>query len=104
MARETVGDVYASSALALAFQDTLVLAQQKEMVAPSSTATELINFNETDKSALFFSLFDDLCQHRFLNAIVGFNDHCTSLVDLQDFDHFVALAPCKLLSQTLKTL
>ena len=93
IARETVDDVYASSALALAFQDALVLAQQKEMVAPSSTATELIDFNETDKSALFFSLFDDLCRHRFLHAIVGFNDHCTSLVDLQDFDHVVALSP-----------
>ena len=61
MAWETVGDIYASSALVLAFQDALVLAQQYEMVALAfNAATGLINFHETDKSALFFSLFDDI--------------------------------------------
>jgi len=81
-------------ALALAFRDALVLAQQKRLVKPApKAATDLIDFNETEKSALIFSLFDDLCRHRFLHAIVGFNNHCTSLVNQQDFDNFVELAP-----------
>ena len=64
LARETVGDVYSSMALALAFQDALVLAQQKRLVKPApKAATDLIDFNETEKSALFFSLFDELCRH-----------------------------------------
>ena len=62
------------------------------LVPASKAATDLIDFNETKRSALFYSLFDDLCCHRFLHAIVGFNNHCTSLVDISDFDNFVALA------------
>ena len=74
MARETFGDVFASSALALAYTKKNLALTECDLEVERHREL-LLEFNETDQSHRFFECFDTMCRRNFERAIIGFNDY-----------------------------
>ena len=90
-AAETLGDVFSSSSLSLAYKDKMLLLKEQRLVKESEK-DELLTFNETEKSQIFFDVFDKLCEHSLIRASCGFNDYNLPIIPLATFDDFVNLA------------
>ena len=95
---ETFGDHVATFALAHAYKTRCmeILLQPARMPitptpSPITSVDALLNFNEHEKTAAFFAVFDSYCRRRFFKIITGLNDHNHSLIPPEIFEHYVQL-------------
>jgi len=91
MAREMFGDVFASSALALAYTQKMLALAECDLEVESHREL-LLEFNETDQSHRFFECFDTMCRCNFEKAILCFNDYSKLFIDMACVDVYVDLA------------
>ena len=92
MSRETTGDFYASSALMTAYSNYMREVAEEELARIESDKDkidDLLHFNETMKSASFFTCFDNMCKIAFWSKILNFNDHNKPIEDRECFDVYV---------------
>ena len=90
--RETWGDTLASSSLTMAFQNKMIDLNAKELERERLKKEKLLEFNETEKSDLFFRVFDNTCRRALFCSILEFNDFNQPIMSLQIFDDFVDIA------------
>ena len=88
LGRETYGDTISSASLLIAYQSKL-LAVREQQLKKEKTVDDLLTFNETNKSKLFFRVFDRTCRRMFSETIVCFRDTNQPILPLESFDTFV---------------
>ena len=69
ISRETWGDTVASSSLTMAFQNKMIDLNAKELERERLKKEKLLEFNETEKSDLFFRVFDNTCRRALFCSI-----------------------------------
>ena len=93
LANKTLGDIFASVALTLAYQEKLLQLKDNKIVRLKSTH-HTVDFNKTQHGEQFFRVFDNVCRRNMVAAAYGFNDSTTPIpiVSLQVIDDFVNCA------------
>ena len=81
LAKETLGDVLASSALAMAYQEKVIQLRDNE-IERLRTKEDIVDFNETKNGERFFRVFDNTCRRRLTACVCGFNDYNKPIDDL----------------------
>ena len=88
---ETLGNVYLSSALTIAYQETVIKLKESWILC-LLLWEEMVDFKETKNGAKFFCVFNNMCQRLILHSVSGFNDYNQPIVLLSSMDIFVDLA------------
>jgi len=91
LAKETHGDVYASSALLLAFQDRILAIRSGE-IERLKIADPTVDFHDSPKGDLYFRVFDKLCRRKLAASVCGFHDYNQPIISLAVIDDFVESA------------
>ncbi len=84
------GDTRVSSKLFAAYKDCLCSSFQAnaESLSILKRRTKLPNFNNNNLK-FFFSRFDDICQHSFLNCFSTFNDYSIPILRTANFTNYL---------------
>ena len=91
MARKTWGDVYMSMGLTVAYQQRMLDIREVEL-HEARTTEKLLSFNETDRSNLFFRVFDNMCRRQLFYYVTHLTDTNQPLIPVETFDAFVEMA------------
>ena len=91
MANETLGDIFASEALTLVYQENLLQLKDNNSVCLKSTH-HTVDLNTTEHGKPFFRVFDNVCRQNMVASSCGFNDCNAPIVSLQIINDYVNCA------------